>query len=416
MRQILVVAEHPSMSLGFTTVASHVAHELTQRGCLVTYLGIGTPNAIQRRSYPVEAFDRLSHLADRVARSRPILLFFGRSRDVVELHEALAARGARRSVELVCYAPVDNCPAARAVDGLAGAVDQLVPATEFAARALGVPAERAIPHGVDATAFRRLDARRRVHVRSRDFGAGDQTVIGYFGRNTHHKRPDLALRAFAHIATGSYGTCSTCTRVTVAELGIDGRLAGVGHCRHCAGSTDPGVGLDGAILYMHTELLGARDRRACGGFDLELIADRLDVADRTVFDRTIAVGHGVPIEVLSERMAAIDIHVLLGVGGGWELTVLETGACGTPNVLTDYAAPAEYARPFAELVPVANAVMQPWGLECLVDLDVAVEKLRALATSPERRSQLGAAGIAVAKAHSWTHIGDRWHDLVDAIE
>jgi len=165
------------------------------------------------------------------------------------------------------------------------------------------------------------------------------------------------------------------------------------------------------VLHLHTDVSDATARRVSGGFDLPLLARRLGVADRVRFDPTIGVGRGVPVERLAARMAAVDVHVLLGEGGGWEMTVLETGACGVPNIVTDHAGPATYAAPFARLIPVAQQIIQPWGIEGIADLDLAVQALVDL-TDPCERARLGQAGPTTAAGYSWDVIGARWHELL----
>jgi glycosyltransferase involved in cell wall biosynthesis len=113
-------------------------------------------------------------------------------------------------------------------------------------------------------------------------------------------------------------------------------------------------------------------------------------------------------------MAACDIHLLLYECGGWELTVLETGACGVPNVVTDVAAPPEYAAPFSRLIPVATHVIGISGHRGLADLDAAAAALVELGESPEERARLGARGVVVAAAHDWNRVGQLWLELLEA--
>jgi glycosyltransferase involved in cell wall biosynthesis len=332
---------------------------------------------------------------------------------MLEIDTQLRRSGRRQLVDLTFYAAVDYTPSPPAMHELIEAVDRVVPATSFAALAIGDPVTHPIPHGVVTTMFHPLGPAERRAARARELGAADETVVGYFGRNSHHKRPDLALRAFAHLATGAWASCAACGTTTTAEVGCDGGFLPVGRCRRCgSGRVDDADPNPGAVLFMHTDLPDERERTMSGGFDLQVLARRYGVADRVRFDRSLGVGRGVAVERLAARMAAVDLHLLLCDGGGWELTVLETGACGVANIVTDYAGPATYAAPFSRLVPVGSQLIQPYGVEGVPDLDAAVDALVDLTNQPERRAELAAAGPPTAARYSWPQVGDRWHELL----
>ena len=184
-------------------------------------------------------------------------------------------------------------------------------------------------------------------------------------------------------------------------------------CRRClALAPTRGEPDRSARLYLHTELGDRRERMESGGWDLVHLARRFGVTGQVVFDRTLRPGAGISRDELARRMAACDLHLLLFECGGFELTVLETGACGVANVITDTSAPPEYAAPFSRLVPVATHTIGPAGVRGLADLDVAVRELFDLAASPAARAELGRAGVAVAAAHTWARVGVQWHELL----
>jgi glycosyltransferase involved in cell wall biosynthesis len=416
----VVVAEHPSATVGFASVAANVASQLHDRGWPVRYLGLGPRGSDTTRwPFPVEATPECADAGDRLgelAPACPLVLFFGRVPHLLDLLGRAVEIGCRQRIDVTYYVAVEYAPAPDALRAVEAVVDRLVPATRFAAVALGGSAVRPIPHGVDTDRFRPLPTDRRAAVR-RELGVRpDELLVAYFGRNSAHKRPDLALRAFAHLATGAHHRCTGCGHRTVAELDPAGAWRAPDRCRRCARSAlVPAEPRHDVRLLAHTELLGERDRRRSGGFDLERLARRFGVADRVLWDRTLAVGRGIPAARLAERMAAADVHLLLHQGAGWELTVLETAACGVANVVTDYAGPGEYAGPFSMLVPAVSGVVQPFGVEAIADLDAAVSALVALAEEPARRAELAAAGPAVAAAHRWRDIGDRWDALLTEV-
>ena len=105
----------------------------------------------------------------------------------------------------------------------------------------------------------------------------------------------------------------------------------------------------------------APNRDLGGEFDLERLVATLGVSERVIFPSDVGSEVSVDVGALAQRMAACDIHVLLYECGGWELTVLETGACGVPNIITDYAAPVEYAHPVFRTCAAGPSLVRPGG-------------------------------------------------------
>jgi glycosyltransferase involved in cell wall biosynthesis len=443
MRRLVIVCDHPSLHRGFSIVGSHLARHLhATRRWNVRYLG-RFPRAADAPAEPYPVFDadpaddggdgdgRQRHLLRTLldeggADAPPLVLSIGSPSDQRVLVDRLDELALRSRLRLVSYLPVDFTPVTAAAAELCRRVDVLVPYTEFGARAVrdalaGSPLPRVaapIAHGVDLETFHPLDADRRTRARAELFGLepGD-LLIGFFGRNSGHKRADLALRIFAAFAAGRWVRCFGCRRVTAHEIDCFGAPEPAPAA--CPACGDPrlmaGDGCARAALYLHTELLGRRERVASGGWDLEAIARRLGVRDRVRFDPALRVGHGVEARELARRMGACDLHLLPYEAGGWELTVLETGACGVPNVITGTAAPPEYASAFSEVVPPATRLSGPAGDREIIDLGRAVEVLERLAGDPGRRQELGSRGVEVAAAHSWARIGRSWDHLLSSV-
>jgi glycosyltransferase involved in cell wall biosynthesis len=320
---------------------------------------------------------------------------------------------------------VDFAPLPRRLGEVLNALDLVVPFTRFAKTALeswleyeGIGAKKLaapIPHGVDTAIFRPLPIEQREAVRRRVFKADtEKLVVGFFGRNSSHKHPDLAVRIFHLFATGSSWKCRDCGQITPFELDpIDLSVKPAGVCGACgSGHGSRGSEHPEALLYLHTEPLSGTERLAAGGWDLNALITKLGIRQRIRWDRDLAIGRGLPVEELAKRMAGCDLHLLPFDCGGWELTVLETGACGVPNIITDYAAPPEYARPSSACIPVNAEICDPAGFRGLLDLGQALEALETLANSPEQRTGLGSRGVATARKLGWDAIVNRWRALL----
>ncbi len=438
MLNVVIVCENPTLHGGFSTVGRQVARSLHARGVRVRYVA-RYPRAAGAPAEPYEVLEadrdgdptagvgaRLARTLDAAitgsasGRGVPVLSIGG-LRQHAELLAALGERRLPGAGEVILYVPVDAAPLPPMVRPTLERADVVVPYNSFGAQVIrrsGVRARvaRAIPHGVDTGVFAPLAAAERRAVRRARFDLGDDEVlVGFFGRNCGHKRPDLVLRTFAAWVNGGVGRCARCTvlveRPSAPLGGAYGTLARCPHCGAEEGFEQQAARPD-ARLYLHTELLTARERRVSGGWDLERIAHRLGVVDRVQFEPSLRFGRGVVDTELARRMAACDVHVLPYEAGAWELTVLETAACGVPNVITDAAAPPEYAAPFSLLVPPMMRVHGPRGTRAFIDVGRAVDALQRLADDRAERRRLGACGIEVARAHRWDRIGDLWLEVL----
>ena len=447
MNRLLIVGDHPSLHRGFSSVGRHLARYLHRSGrWRVQFLG-RYPRAAAAGEEPYQVFDvdavaeevdggderRFRDLlrvviGDDPTDPRPtLLLSIGTPYDQRIVLESLEGIGRRSLVRLVGYMPVDYAPLPPASADLLGRIDVLVPFTAFARRALAeiCPGIRSpmvsapIPHGVDLDTFHPPDVTARRNLRRDLFGVDEDevVVIGYFGRNSGHKRPDLALRIFAAFARGEYVRCRACDRVAAHPIDpIDGTGRAPAACPRCGSARlETGALHANARFYMHTELSARVERRYAGGWDLRTLATRCGVQEQVRFDGSLRIGEGVTDSELAARMGACDIHLLPFEGGGWELTVLETGACGVANVITAVGAPAEYAAPFSELVPAAALLLGPTGTRAFIDIGRAVEALERLATQPGYRRRLALSGPRVAAAHSWSIVGRQWEELARII-
>lgn len=441
MNRLILVADHPALHGGFSTVGARVARSLHVLGWEVAYVA-RQAGPIPDAPLPFPVYEPDAFLGERTARhpiaslvsdllrevppqTRTPLLCVGTPLDQRLLLDALEG-SERCRLQFVAYMPIDFAPLPPGVEAALRRFDVVVPFTEHARRTLlpwcSVPGSPIlsvpIPHGVDCSIFRPPGAEARGIARRELLRAGDDAmVVGFFGRNSGHKHAELALRIFTAFAKGHFARCAGCTRITPFDVDpIDFAAIPPERCARCGGeSVEPARARPTARLYLHTEASSALDRSVSGGWDLDLLADRLGIGEAVVRDGSIQLGHGVSAQELARRMGACDVHLLPYDCGAFELTVLETGACGVPNVITDGEAPVEYAAPFSELVPPAMRWIAPEGTRAFMDLGLAVEALVRLADEPERRRSLAKKGPPVADRYSWEDIGSRWDHLLRSL-
>jgi glycosyltransferase involved in cell wall biosynthesis len=449
-RRVLLVTDHPSLDRGFATIGRHVASRLHASGRWeVHYLGlfldaapsdagaypfaVYTPNADDLEDVP--GARSAPELAGRLSGDLPpgqqrlVVVMMGAPWQVSVVARQLAASTDRPRLHLAVSVPVDYFPLPRTYDDLLAAVDTLAPYTELSRRAFVVALSGTrrpestvtmpVLNGVDVSTFRPLARRERLAARAAYFGVQDRDfVVGCFGRNTRHKRADLALRAFRVFVQGLWVICRNCDRATPFAFDpIDYAAHPPRRCRTCgARKLTRARARPDARLYLHAELLAGEALAASGGWDLELLVERMGLQRQVLFNRDLQVGRGVALTELAARMAACDAHLLLYEGGGWELTVLETAACGVPNVITDTANPPTYAAPFAVLIPPAAFETGPDGqVYALADELEAAQALARLADEPAVRRRLGRAGTRTAASYSWDRVGGIWLDILDRL-
>ncbi len=111
-------------------------------------------------------------------------------------------------------------------------------------------------------------------------------------------------------------------------------------------------------------------------------------------------------EELGRLYAMSDIMLTASHYESFPLPPLEAMASGTPVITTDNEGVHTYAE------PGKNCVMVP-----VRDADAMAEAVNALLDSPERRSELAAAGIETASGYRWDRIIEDWErQLIDWVE
>lgn len=440
MTPVVIVSDHPAVDRGYATQGRQIADHLHATGrWAVHYLGrllTGADRA--RRPYPVHSagggrdvdgavsliplLDAV--LADARGRAAVPVLVIGQPHQHAPLLASAAAAGLRDRIHYVMQLPVDTGPLPAGWAATIAAADTLVASTDYGRRLVAACCARAdltppptsvIGLGVDTEVFRPPDAARRAAMRRELFGVDDADVlVGFFARNVARKRPDLAMQIFAMVRRGDFGWCRRCTGVTQHRFDpLSGTRHAVAVCRSCGGGLDPARARPTARLYLHTELVRDERRWVAGGVDVERLQRHLGIEGSATLQPALDIGRGVPREELAELMGCCDVHLLPYAAGSWELTVLETGACGVANVITAAGAPPEYAAPFSEVVSAASWDTHHGGMVTgVIDVERAVAALDRLVDDPVHRQALGDAGPAVARRYDVRRIGEQWDRLL----
>ncbi len=283
-----------------------------------------------------------------------------------------------QSVPVYHYCPIEGDNLMPAWRGL-WKVFQPIAMSDYGARVIGEHIGRTVPriyHGVDTDTFHPVSPSDPVLwdgrvLRTKDackeaFGLGQAKVILRTDRNVTRKFFDVLFRAFADIA----------------------RL-------------DPDV-----LLVLHCS---NNDRE---GIDLVQEAARLpkDIADRIKNTNAHDTFRGLPTEGLVALYNAADVYMSTTGGEGFGLTLAEAIACGTPVVVTDWAAEREVVGAGGVMVPpLIDRYGEPvryhsgYGMDWAVpDAKGFVEPVVELLARPSRRRSIGAEGREhIRRSFSW---------------
>lgn len=373
--RLLYWSDTPTGPSGFGRVGRNLACRLAEKWD-VAYLGIGhlgDPHDLPIRLYPANpegtgdmfGFSRLGAILEF---EKPDVMILNMDLWVVAQFLSQAANLKHRP-KIIAYSPIDSPGVKREFGEKLSELDLFVSYTDFGLREMrdaGFWGEAIVaPHGIDRSLYqpRPNDVRR-----SRILGdlPADAFVIGNVNRNQPRKRLDLTLMYFAEWA----------------RRGGDGWLY-----LHCANRDD--------------------------GWDLRELARQLGVGERVRI--AVARKEKLPPESEMPKMySALDVQVSTTLGEGWGLTTLEGMACGIPQIVPDWSALGDWARPAAKLVPCTGREalfgFNTFGLGGVVDQEVfiaALDEMRAPAT----RAEYARRGLELVNEDRfrWDVIAEQFH-------
>lgn len=232
--------------------------------------------------------------------------------------------------------------------------------------ASGAPPDRVhlVPHGVDCTVFVPPDDTQRQRVR-RQLGWDGRFVLLNVSAMTPNKGIHFLLKAAAALAP-EFPHLLVCLKGSDA-LYQSQQFAGMAAA---ALSPDEGQRLGRRVMYLGEVLTTERLVRLYQGADAYVAPYRAE---------------------------------------GFNLPVLEAGACGLPVLCTAGGATDDFVHEsFAWRIPSTLRPRPQGGVSLEVDLEQLVSMLRRLITDPTRRPQVLAQGPAYIRQHlTWRHAVDR---------
>jgi glycosyltransferase involved in cell wall biosynthesis len=169
--------------------------------------------------------------------------------------------------------------------------------------------------------------------------------------------------------------------------------------------------LDNAYLYLHVCPTGDV------GVDCEQLTRYYGLRGKVLLEQP-GVYEGYTEEELVLTYQAADVQISTTQGEGWGLTTLEGMACGIPQVVPDWSALGDWARPAARLVPCTSHGVTFGGVNVIggvPDKKDFIASLETMYYDGAWRERHAAAGLALAHQPQfrWENIGLRFTEEVD---
>ena len=155
---------------------------------------------------------------------------------------------------------------------------------------------------------------------------------------------------------------------------------------------------DAAALAIHTD---------DGVWDVRRIAKQLGIQNNVFFGNWPA-----DQEAMNRVYNTFDVNINVG-GKEWSaLSVLESMACGIPQIVGDYGVLREYAEGCGVLVPVKTERIPPGGEVHVSDPDEISRAMEKLWMNEAERLKAGEAALKKVKAYSWEKTAKQWYNLL----
>ena len=251
----------------------------------------------------------------------------------------------------------------------------------------GIKVDAMIPHGVDLDLYRKIDRKeiieksglllykfdnegKKQFIEIKNAGFENKYIIGSVFRNCGRKKPERLLEAFARYSKSN----------------------------------------PEAILWLHT------DPKDVQAFNLFEYAKRRGVLDKMYFTAIHSVAYAAALPMMPYIYSMFDIHALSTTGEGFGLPVIESLACGVPNVMTDYTTAKELIGDDRGIrVPVIGYIYgQHLTKRALVDIDKLKETFKKL-ENKELREKYSKNALEFVKDYDWKIINKKWDDFFKSI-
>lgn len=342
MAKIVMLSDYLGLTTGYGRMGKEISRALHHAGHEIIYIGWGYRGEEHHFPFQVIPCDTIPEEYGRyivpeiIRKERPdILLSLGDP----WMTEFLAYTEEMKYVYHVAYFPIDGYPIPSEWIPWIKKADYPVVFSKFAQQLVHEvtgQSPRLIYHGVDLGAFSPMENREELREK---LGLSGKFVVGTVARNQPRKNLPALVKAFSEFSNKKEDT----------------------------------------VLYMHTQSKDA-------GWDMESLVKRFNVSDRAFTTAQLNSIRGLPDGELCKVYNVFNIFVLPTMAEGFGLPIIESQACGTPVLVTDFSACSELVPDRSSLLKVKDTLIMGRNIEqAIVDTDDIKRKLDHLYHDWKRR-------------------------------
>lgn len=166
-----------------------------------------------------------------------------------------------------------------------------------------------------------------------------------------------------------------------------------------------------AILFFHC----FPNEQGAGGHNLAQYAKKLGINKKVIFSGTPSPYIGVPESQINIIYNAMDMHVLPTSGEGFGLPLIESMACGVPNIMSDCTTARELIRNHGEIIKLSAKMHGEHNtLRAIIDTKDLVKKMDKIYYSKKLREKYSQEGRKfVLKNYTWDKVVRGWLELFE---
>lgn len=154
------------------------------------------------------------------------------------------------------------------------------------------------------------------------------------------------------------------------------------------------------------------------GHDLnDLIAHKYGISDSVFLVKGLkSASELAGVDSLVATYNSADLHVLTTSGEGFGLPILESMACGVPNLVTDYSSCTEFVKGRGLLAKISGTHDGQHGIErALVDEEDFLENLQWAYDNRQDLANMGRKSLEFARSMSWEKTIPKWKKIISEV-
>lgn len=168
-----------------------------------------------------------------------------------------------------------------------------------------------------------------------------------------------------------------------------------------------------AYLFLHVAPTGDL------GYDVSQLMYYYGLSNKLIIAEP-EIGHGVTQSSLAATYSVFDVQLTTTQGEGWGLTTMEGMACGVPQIVPDWAALGEWAKPSVMAIPCSSIAVTPNKVNVIggiIDRESTIKALDILYRNDHIRKNFSQKGLELVglPEFRWEAIGEKFVEAFDSI-